>query len=87
MESLFLELLKTWGPPGLLCLVLYWALTKGETREKAKDERIQLLENKLTESYDERVTIADQMAAAQVKLAAALTDLTNEIRNTRGTRR
>lgn len=83
MEEIILGLLKQWGPPAIMAVLLYWMLTKAEAREIVKDQRIQLLENKLTESYDERISVADQMAASQVKLAAALTDLTNEIRSAR----
>lgn len=83
MEEIILKLLQAWGPPGLLALVMYLMLVKGEKREKLKDDRIQLLENKLTESYDERISVADQMAAGQIKLAQALTDLTTEIRQNR----
>lgn len=87
MEEFILGVLKAWGPPALFCVVLWIIVIKGEKRESAKDARIQLLENKLTESYDERISVADQMAASQVKLAQALTELTNEIRQSRTGRR
>lgn len=57
------ELLKL-GIAGLICLVLIWALLKSEKREEKKDMRIQMLENQLRESYDERVAAADRVAGA-----------------------
>lgn len=57
------ELLKL-GIAGLICVVLVWALLKSEKREEKKDTRIQLLENQLRESYDERVAVGDRMAEA-----------------------
>lgn len=80
------ELLKL-GPAGLICAVLLVVLYKSEKREEKKDTRIQLLENKLTESYDERILAADRMAeavytqaAASKEAAAAATILYAEIR-------
>lgn len=76
------ELLKL-GPPGLICIVLWIALYKSEQREAKKDVRIQMLENQLTESYDERVLAADRIAEAIHGNARALDALTNEIRSKR----
>lgn len=73
------ELLKL-GPAGLVCAVLVVSLYKSEQREAKKDTRIQLLENQLTESYDERVLAADRLAEAMHSTRAALEALTMEIR-------
>lgn len=69
------ELLKL-GPAGLICIALY----KSEQREAKKDTRIQMLENQLTESYDERVLAADRIAEALHGNARALDAMVNEIR-------
>ena len=74
------ELLKAWGPPGLITVVLWIMLHKSEKREEKKDTRIQLLENLLTESYDERIAAADRIADAIHGNANALIALVNEIR-------
>jgi hypothetical protein len=76
------ELLKL-GPPGLICVVLWVALYKSEQREAKKDTRIQMLENQLTESYDERILAADRIAEAIHGTRGALDALTNEIRSKR----
>ncbi len=73
------ELLKL-GPPGLICVVLWVALYKSEQREHKKDTRIQMLENQLTESYDERILSADRVAEAIHGTRGALDALTNELR-------
>lgn len=73
------ELLKL-GPPGLICVVLWVALYKSEQRESKKDLRIQMLENLLTESYDERIAAADRVADAIHGTRGALESLTNELR-------
>jgi hypothetical protein len=73
------EILKL-GTAGAICLVLLWVIFKSEQREKAKDARILLLENKLTESYDERIAAADSIAESNVGLRNALDALTVEIR-------
>lgn len=73
------ELLKL-GPSGLVCVVLWVALYKSEQREAKKDTRIQMLENQLTESYDERVLAADRIAEAVHGTKNALEALTQEIR-------
>lgn len=73
------ELLKL-GTAGIICLVLLWVIYRSEQREKQKDGRIQLLENQLTESYDERIAAADRMAEAIHSTRGALVALTNELR-------
>lgn len=73
------ELLKL-GTAGIICLVLLYALYKSEQREAKKDARIQMLENQLTESYDERVLAADRLADAIHSTRSALEALTIEIR-------
>lgn len=73
------ELLKL-GTAGLICIVLLWVIYRSEKREAKKDERIQLLENQLTESYDERVMAADRIAEAIHGTRGALDALTNELR-------
>ncbi|HEY2246701.1 MAG TPA: hypothetical protein VGH70_04595 [Bradyrhizobium sp.] len=73
------ELLKL-GPAGLVCLILWLALYKSEQREAKKDTRIQLLENQLTESYDERILAADRIAEAIHSTKNALDGLANELR-------
>lgn len=80
------ELLKL-GIAGIICMVLIWALLKSEKREEKKDVRIQLLENQLRESYDERVAAADRIggaihdnAVASNNAANALAVLTAELK-------
>lgn len=75
------ELLKAWGPPALIAIVLWIMLHKSEKREEKKDTRIQMLENLLTESYDERIAAADRIAEAIHGNATALIALVNEIRS------
>lgn len=75
------ELLKAWGPPGIITIVLWIMLNKSEAREAKKDIRIQMLENLVTESYDERIEAADQISNAMHENSKALTALTNEIRS------
>jgi hypothetical protein len=74
------ELLKAWGPPALIAIILWVMLLKSERREEKKDTRIQMLENLLTESYDERISAADRIAEAIHGNATALIALVNEIR-------
>lgn len=74
------ELLKAWGPPGIITVILWLMLRKSEAREEKKDMRIQMLENLLTESYDERIEAADQVSKAMHDNSTALVALTNEIR-------
>lgn len=73
--EIFTELVKAWGPPGLLALVLWWQLDKSEKREAACAQRNQLLENKLTESYDERIAAADQQTTALMTSAQSTKEL------------
>lgn len=88
--DIVLELLKQWGPPGIVAIVMWIMLKKSEEREAKKDTRIQLLENQLIESYDERVEAADRMgdaihlsANAAANAARALDGLASEVRNNR----
>jgi len=85
--DLVLDLAKQWGPPGVVAIVMWIMLKKSEEREAKKDTRIQLLENQLIESYDERVAAADRMgdaihlsANAATNAAKALDGLSIEIR-------
>ena len=80
------ELLRL-GVAGIICIILVWALLKSEKREEKKDARIQLLENQLRESYDERVANADRIseaihdnAIASNNAASALQALTQELK-------
>jgi hypothetical protein len=80
------ELLKL-GIAGLVCVVLWIMLIKSEKREEKKDMRIQMLENQLLESYDERISAADRIgdaihgsATAANNAAKALEALTVELR-------
>lgn len=72
--------INAWGPPGVLAAFMWIMLGRSEKREAAKDLRIQLLENLLTESYDERIEAANQISTAMHDNSIALTALTNEIR-------
>lgn len=80
MEMLVQEVLKVFGPAGLVSLVLIYALRKSEQREEKKDQRIQLLENQLIESYDERITAADQVSTALLESSKAIEALRYEMR-------
>lgn len=80
------ELLRL-GVSGIICIILIWALLKSEKREEKKDLRIQMLENQLRESYDERVAAADRLgeaihdnAIASNNAAIALQNLTQEFK-------
>jgi hypothetical protein len=75
------EILKVWGPPGMVVLLLLEMLRRSEKREAQKDTRIQMLENLLNESYDERVSAADRIAEAIHGNATALIALVNEVRS------
>ena len=57
-----LDVLKAYGPSGVLAILIWVMLQKSEAREAKKDLRIQLLENQLRESYDERIVAADQLS-------------------------
>lgn len=58
-------------------------LRKSEEREGKKDMRIQMLENLVIESYDERIEAANRIADALHSNSVSLTALTNEVRATR----
>lgn len=82
------ELLRAWGPPGIIAALLWIFLNRSEKREEKKDARIQMLENQLRESYDERIEAADQIgdaihgsAVAANNAAAALNSLAAEVRS------
>ena len=88
--EIILEVIKAWGPPGALALLMWVMLRKSEEREAKKDARIQLLENQLIESYDERISAADRMgdaihssANAASNAAKALDGLASEVRSKR----
>lgn len=72
------ELLKL-GIAGLICIVLVWALLKSEKREEKKDMRIQMLENQLRESYDERISAADRLDGAIHENAMASNNAANAL--------
>lgn len=81
------EFLKAWGPPGILAVLMWIFLRKSEQREEKKDVRIQMLENQLLESYDERIAAADRIgeaihgsAMAANNAAKALENLAMEVR-------
>lgn len=78
--DLVVNTINAWGPPGVLAAFMWIMLGRSEQREAKKDLRIQLLENLLTESYDERIEAANQISAAMHDNSIALTALTNEIR-------
>ena len=80
------ELLKL-GVASLICLTLLYQLRQSEKREEKKDMRIQLLENQLIESYDERIAASDRIgdaihdsATASNNAAKALDALVYEVR-------
>lgn len=79
--DIVIELLKQWGPPGIVAIIMWVMLLKSEKREEKKDTRIQMLENLLVESYDERIAAADQISNAIHDNSTALTALTNEVRS------
>jgi hypothetical protein len=80
MPDTVINIINAWGPPGVLAAFMWIMLNRSEAREKLKDLRIQLLENLLTESYDERISAANQVSEALHGNAVALSALTNEIR-------
>lgn len=81
--ELVVNTINAWGPPGVLAAFMWVMLGRSEAREAKKDMRIQLLENLLTESYDERIEAVTQMSDAMHNNAVAVTALTNEIRSFR----
>jgi len=78
--QILVDILKAWGPPGALAILMWVMLRKSEEREEKKDMRIQLLENQLMESFSERIEAADQVSNALHSNSTALMALTNEIR-------
>lgn len=89
--ELILDVIKQWGPPGIVALIMWVMLQKSEKREEKKDLRIQHLENQLIESYDERINAADRIsdaihgsASAANNAAEALKNLTHEVRTSHG---
>lgn len=78
--DIVLDLFKQWGPPGITAFILWLMLKKSEEREAKKDVRIQMLENLLVESYDERIDAANRISESIHSNSVALTALTNEIR-------
>ena len=83
MDPDFLKL----GIAGFICVILWVMLIKSEKRDEKKDLRIQMLENQLRESYDERVSAADRLsdaihdnAMASTNAAKALENLTLELK-------
>lgn len=81
MNDLVVNTINVWGPPGVLAAFMWIMLGRSEKREAAKDTRIQMLENLLTESYGERIEAANQVSEAMHNNAIAITGLTNEIRS------
>lgn len=77
--EIFLELAKSWGAPGVLALILWWQLEKGEKREATLGTRVQLLENKIMENYDERISAADQITTALLSSAHNAKELTDAV--------
>lgn len=84
------ELLKL-GVAGIVCIILIWVILKSEKREALKDTRIQMLENQLIESYDERIAAADRIsdaihgsANASNNATKAIEALTLEVRSRHG---
>lgn len=82
------EILKAWGPPGIIAGLMWIFLNRSERREEKKDARIQMLENLLIESYDERIEAADRIgdaihgsAVAANNAATALNSLAAEVRS------
>ncbi len=73
--EIIIDLAKSWGPPGLLAVLMYWQLEKAEKREEALQQRMQLLDNKLTENYDERIEAANQQTTALLTSAQATKEL------------
>lgn len=83
VSDIVIDLLKAWGPPGIITIILWIMLKKSEAREEKKDMRIQMLENLVIESYDERIEAANRISEALHSNSVALTALTHEIRSLR----
>ncbi len=85
MDAIIVDVVKAWGPPGiiaaLMTYLMFYFLGKSEEREAKKDLRIQLLENIVLESYDERIEAANQISEAIHSNSTALTALISEIRS------
>lgn len=79
MDTFVLEVVKAWGPPGIIALLMFYFLKQSEKREEAKDKRIQLLENLIIESYGERIEAAGQVSEAMHSTGTALMALTNRV--------
>lgn len=79
MEAVILEVLKAWGPPSIVAVLMFYFLKQSEKREAKKDERIQLLENIVLESYSERIEAASQVSEAMISNGTALTALSNKV--------
>lgn len=73
------ELLRL-GVAGIISVVLIWVILKSERREEKKDARIQMLENQLIESYDERIAAADRISDAIHGSANASNNATEAIK-------
>lgn len=83
VSDIVIDLLKAWGPPGIITIILWIMLKKSEAREEKKDMRIQMLENLVIESYDERIEAANRISEALHSNSVALSALTHEIRSPR----
>lgn len=78
-SAFIIDIAKAWGPPSIVAIIVWAMLIKSERREAAKDKRIQLLENLLIESYDERIEAADRIAEAIHTSANATATLTAKV--------
>lgn len=76
---IIVDVLKSYGPAGIISIILWVFLFKSEKREEAKDKRIQLLENLLIESYDERIEATDRMSEAIHTSATATASLSAKV--------
>lgn len=81
--DLVIEIVKGWGPAAATVLMSIYFLKQSEDREAKKDMRIQMLENIVIESYDERIEAANNISEAMHSNSTALIALTNEIRASR----
>jgi len=83
LEQIIVEVIKSWGPPGIIAALMFYFLKQSEKREAAKDLRIQFLENKLVETNDERIEAADRVAEAMNSNANAYNALLTELKGRR----